>query len=100
MSCPCWSLWRWQRSGAPFFTPEGDFTHTVASAIRAETGRDPALDTGGGTSDGRFIAPLGCDVVEFGLVNQSIHKLNEHAALEDLEQLAAIYRRIFQQMLT
>lgn len=91
---------RWQRSGAPFFTPEGDFTRTVVSAIRAETGREPALDTGGGTSDGRFIAPLGCDVVEFGLVNQSIHKLNEHAPLEDLEQLAAIYKRIFQQLLT
>lgn len=90
---------RWQRSGAPFFTAEGEFTRAISSAIQAETGCEPALDTGGGTSDGRFIAPMGCDVVEFGLVNQSIHKLDEHAPLEDLERLASIYKRIFQQWL-
>lgn len=90
---------RWQRSGAPFLTSEGPFVDSVASTIREITGLDPKLDTGGGTSDGRFIAPMGCDVVEFGLVNESIHKLDENAALADLEQLAVIYEGIFRRIL-
>jgi succinyl-diaminopimelate desuccinylase len=90
---------RWHLSGEPFFTPPGRLTDAVSRAVQEATGSRPELSTGGGTSDGRFIAPSGADVVELGPVNASIHKIDEHVALSDLIGLGAIYRRILELML-
>jgi succinyl-diaminopimelate desuccinylase len=65
----------------------------VASAVAAETGRRPVLSTTGGTSDARFIKDL-CPVVEFGLVGQTMHSIDERVAVDDLQKLTAIYRRV------
>jgi succinyl-diaminopimelate desuccinylase len=80
-------------SGEPFLTPPGRFSDIVAAAVRAETGIDPDLSTGGGTSDARFLKDL-CPVIEFGLPNATMHKRDEAAAIEDLDALVRIYRRI------
>jgi succinyl-diaminopimelate desuccinylase len=79
-------------TGDVFLTKPGVLVDTLSAAIRAETGRAPALSTGGGTSDARFIKDL-CPVVEFGLVNKTIHAIDEHVPLADLERLTAIYER-------
>lgn len=79
-------------TGDVFLTKPGVLVDTLSAAIRAETGRAPALSTGGGTSDARFIKDL-CPVVEFGLVNKAIHAIDEHVPLADLERLTAIYER-------
>jgi succinyl-diaminopimelate desuccinylase len=80
-------------SGEAFLTPPGRLYELVTEAIRAETGVEPALSTSGGTSDGRFLIAL-CPVVDFGLPNATMHKLDEAAAVEDIRSLARIYRRI------
>ncbi|HZV19034.1 MAG TPA: succinyl-diaminopimelate desuccinylase [Sphingobium sp.] len=80
-------------SGEAFLTPPGDLSARVSDAIRAETGVTPELSTSGGTSDARFLSAL-CPVVEFGLVNATMHKLDEAVALADLEQLTAIYQHL------
>jgi succinyl-diaminopimelate desuccinylase len=80
-------------SGEAFLTPPGPLSALVSAAIEAETGLVPELSTSGGTSDARFLSAL-CPVVEFGLVNATMHKLDEAVALADLEQLTAIYGRI------
>ncbi len=90
---------RWHLSGEPFLTPAGRLTDEVATAVRTVTGCQPELSTGGGTSDGRFIAPYGTHVVEFGPVNASIHKLNEHVALADIDRMKAVFRSIAERML-
>jgi succinyl-diaminopimelate desuccinylase len=79
-------------TGDVFLTKPGVLVDTLAAAIKAETGRTPKLSTGGGTSDARFIKDL-CPVVEFGLVNKTIHAVDEHVPLADLERLTAIYER-------
>ena len=89
----------WHLSGEPFLTPPGRLTDAVQSAIRDELGIHSALSTSGGTSDGRFIAPLGCEVVELGPVNATIHKVNECVAIADLERLAEVYGRILDELL-
>ncbi len=89
----------WQLSGQPFLTPAGALVDAVAESIREVTGLDPELSTAGGTSDGRFIAPTGAQVVELGPVNASIHKVDEHVAVDDLPRLAAIYRRVLERLL-
>jgi succinyl-diaminopimelate desuccinylase len=61
----------WYLSGEPFYTPPGPLSSAVCAAVRTVTGREPSLSTGGGTSDGRFIAPMGAQVVELGVVNAS-----------------------------
>jgi succinyl-diaminopimelate desuccinylase len=71
------------------------FVQTLADAIHAETGRRPALSTSGGTSDARFIKDF-CPVVEFGLVGQTMHQVDEHVSIADLDRLAAIYRRVLE----
>jgi succinyl-diaminopimelate desuccinylase len=81
----------WTLSGNPFLTRPGELVEAVTRAVRAHTGRTPELSTSGGTSDGRFIAAICPQVVELGPVNASIHKLNEHIELADLEQLPKIY---------
>lgn len=83
----------WTLGGEPFLTQPGTLSRALQSAIRAETGRQAELSTSGGTSDGRFIARICPQVVEFGPRNASIHKIDEHVDLRDLDPLAAIYRR-------
>ena len=80
-------------SGEAFLTPPGHLYDLVVSAIREETGIDPTLSTGGGTSDGRFLIKL-CPVVDFGLPNATMHKLDESATVEDIRQLTRIYARV------
>ncbi len=80
-------------SGEAFLTPPGKLYDLVASAIREETGIEPELSTGGGTSDGRFLIKL-CPVVDFGLPNATMHKLDECAAIEDIHALSRIYGRV------
>lgn len=89
----------WFVSGLPFLTPPGELTAAVAAAVADVTGRQPEMSTTGGTSDGRFIAPTGAQVVEVGVVNASIHKVNEHVRIADLEPLARVYERIMTRLL-
>jgi succinyl-diaminopimelate desuccinylase len=90
----------WYVSGEPFYTPPGVLSDAVGSAIHQVTGVRPKLSTGGGTSDGRFIAPLGAQVVELGVVNATIHKVNESVRVEDIDQLRDIYFNVLQILLT
>jgi succinyl-diaminopimelate desuccinylase len=90
---------RWELSGAPFATAPGLLTGAVRAAIREVTGIEAVADTGGGTSDGRFIAPLGAQVVEVGPVNASIHKIDEHVRVDDLPRLRRIHRGILDRLL-
>ncbi|MFL6733815.1 MAG: succinyl-diaminopimelate desuccinylase [Sphingomicrobium sp.] len=80
-------------SGEAFLTPPGELYDVVVSAIREETGIEPELSTSGGTSDGRFLIKL-CPVVDFGLPNATMHKVGEHASIEDIRALSRIYGRI------
>jgi succinyl-diaminopimelate desuccinylase len=94
-----WQL-DWNLSGEPFLSPVGGrLRETVRAACRELCGVEPEQSTGGGTSDGRFIAPLGAEVVELGPVNATIHKVDECVALDDLERLPALYRLICERML-
>jgi succinyl-diaminopimelate desuccinylase len=88
----------WTLSGLPFLTPPGTLVDAVVAAIGAETGLTPELSTSGGTSDGRFIAKICPQVIEFGPPNASIHKINEHIALADIEPLKNIYRRVLDKL--
>jgi succinyl-diaminopimelate desuccinylase len=90
----------WYVSGEPFYTPPGVLSAAVGAAVRAITGSEPALSTGGGTSDGRFIAPMGAQVVELGVVNASIHKVNESVRIQDLDVLHAMYLSSLRNLLT
>lgn len=91
---------RWVLSGEPFLTPEGPLRNAVCAAIQQECGLQPVASTGGGTSDGRFIAPLGAEVVELGPLNATIHKVDECVALDELERLPALYLNIVERLLT
>ncbi|MBV9882014.1 MAG: M20/M25/M40 family metallo-hydrolase, partial [Sphingomonadaceae bacterium] len=82
-------------SGEAFLTPAGPIYEIVSAAIEAETGRKPRLSTHGGTSDGRFLIAL-CPVVDFGLPNATMHKLDEAAAVEDIRALQRIYKRVIE----
>jgi len=90
----------WNLSGRPFLTPPGELVDAARSAIRDICGRTVELSTSGGTSDGRFIAPLGSQVVELGPVNATIHKVNEYVSVKDLERLSLIYEKIISTLLT
>ena len=89
----------WTLGGKPFLSRPGRLLETVSASIQAHTGRRPSLSTAGGTSDGRFIIDICPEIVEFGPVNASIHKLNEHVALADLEQLPKIHLDILRALL-
>lgn len=89
----------WHLSGEPFLTPVGQLTDCITAAVRTVTGLTPQLSTGGGTSDGRFIAPYGTQVVEFGPVNTSIHKVNERVAVADIDRLKGVYRNVLERLL-
>lgn len=88
----------WTISGLPFLTPQGTLVGAVQSAIQDETGITTELSTSGGTSDGRFIARICPQVVEFGPPNATIHKINEHVVVADIEPLKNIYRRTLEQL--
>ena len=90
----------WSLSGRPFLTPRGVLCERLSDAIHEVTGITPELSTTGGTSDGRFIADICPQVVEFGPLNMSIHKINEHVAVENIEPLAAIYQKTLEKLLT
>jgi succinyl-diaminopimelate desuccinylase len=90
---------QWRLSGNPFLTEHGELIDAAHAAIKTVTGYDTKDDTGGGTSDGRFIAPTGAQVIELGLLNESIHKINEHIAMDDLEVLTAIYEQVLVNLL-
>lgn len=90
---------RWRIAGEPFLTPLGRLTDAVSAAVNEETGLTPELSTSGGTSDGRYIAPYGIDVVELGPLNATIHKVNEEVAIDDLVRLERMYFRIAERLL-
>src|SRR5690606_33808886 len=90
---------KWRIAGEPFLTAPGKLTETVSEAVADETGERPELSTSGGTSDGRFIAPHGIDIVELGPLNATIHKVNEAVAIDDLVRLERIYFRIAERLL-
>jgi succinyl-diaminopimelate desuccinylase len=89
----------WHLSGEPFLTEPGTLIDAVVETVKEQTGSAPQLSTGGGTSDGRFIAPCGAQVVELGPVNASIHKVNEHVKVEDVPRLATMYEQIMENLL-
>jgi succinyl-diaminopimelate desuccinylase len=86
----------WFVSGQPFLTRPGVLTETVLRAVREVTGRTAATSTTGGTSDGRFIAPTGAQVVELGVVNATIHKVDEHVNVDDIDVLVRVYQRVME----
>jgi succinyl-diaminopimelate desuccinylase len=89
----------WNLSGKPFLTAEGALVEAAKAAIRAVTGMDTELSTSGGTSDGRFIAPTGAQVVELGPINATIHKIDECVKADDLDRLSAIYLETLKRLL-
>ena len=89
----------WKLSGQPFLTPEGKLVSACQQAIKSVTGTDTTLSTSGGTSDGRFIAPTGAQVVELGVRNATIHQVDEKVEVDDLGKLAQIYEGILERFL-
>lgn len=89
----------WELSGKPFLTPKGELANAMSSAITQVTTLEPQLSTSGGTSDGRFIADICPQVIEFGPLNATIHKLNEYVAVDDIEQLSRIYQLTLENLL-
>jgi succinyl-diaminopimelate desuccinylase len=90
----------WTLGGETFLTAPGTLSRALTRAIQDETGVTPELSTTGGTSDGRFIAQICPQVVEFGPINASIHKIDEHVEVDDVERLKNIYRRTLEHLLT
>jgi succinyl-diaminopimelate desuccinylase len=89
----------WYVSGEPFYTPPGLLCRAVGDAVAEVTGAQPKLSTGGGTSDGRFIAPLGAQIVELGVVSASIHKVNESVRVADIDTLHRMYVNVLRKLL-
>ncbi len=90
---------QWKLSGHPFLTSSGKLVDATCDAIKTVCGIDTDCSTGGGTSDGRFIAPTGAEVIELGVSNDTIHKVNECVKVDDLEKLTNIYTNILEQLL-
>ncbi len=89
----------WNLSGLPFITEPGELTQAVEKAIMEVTGLQTELSTGGGTSDGRFIAPYGVQVIELGPINDTIHKINECVSIDDLDTLSLTYEKVLENIL-
>ncbi len=89
----------WKPCSQPFYTKKGKLIAAAQKAIQSVTGVIPTLSTAGGTSDGRYIAPLGAEVIEIGPINASIHKINEHVKVDDLEPLVKIHQGIMAELL-
>lgn len=90
---------KWTLSGLPFLTPQGTLVEAAQQAILDVTGMESELSTAGGTSDGRFIAPTGAQVLELGPVNDSIHKINENVRVDEIDRLSKIYKKILNNLL-
>jgi succinyl-diaminopimelate desuccinylase len=90
----------WNLSGLPFLTPRGELVEAAMRAVSHVSGIDAQLSTSGGTSDGRFIAPTGAQVLELGPLNRTIHQVDECVPVAHLDQLSAVYRRILEDLLT
>ena len=90
----------WRLSGNPFLTEKGELVNAVSNACLDVLGINTELSTSGGTSDGRFIAPTGAEVVELGPCNSSIHQIDEHVMLTDPERLSKTYQNILEQLMT
>jgi len=90
---------KWNLSGQPFLTGSGELVSGTVSAIASANGVTTELSTGGGTSDGRFIATLGCQIIELGPVNATIHKVDEHVCAADLDMLSIMYEKILETLL-
>jgi len=89
----------WTLIGEPFLTPRGALVDAMTASVKSIAGIEPSLSTTGGTSDGRFLAHLAREVIEFGPLNDSIHKIDEHVRIADLEPLSLIYERTIKQLL-
>jgi len=89
----------WELGAKPFLTPRGGLVDALSAAIQEVTGISAELSTTGGTSDGRFIADIAREVVEFGPINASIHKIDENVGVDELEQLARVYRGVLERLL-
>ena len=89
----------WKDSARPFITQPGTLTDALQQSIQEHTGHNATLDTGGGTSDGRFIAPTGAQVIEFGPINKTIHQIDERILCEDIDTLSSIYESVMAQLL-
>ena len=89
----------WALSGNPFLTEGGALLEATRKSIEAVCGYSPEINTAGGTSDGRFIAPTGAQVLELGPLNATIHKVNECVSVDDLDTLSAIYEAILKKLL-
>lgn len=90
----------WKLSGNPFLTPQGELVKACQTAIKDVMNVDTQLSTSGGTSDGRFVAPTGAQVVELGVNNATIHQVDEHVNIDELEKLTEIYEKILENLLT
>jgi succinyl-diaminopimelate desuccinylase len=90
---------KWHRSGEPFYTPEGTLRRVAREVLAGFAGAAPEESTGGGTSDARFIAPLGAQCIEVGPVNATIHQIDEHVRVADLERLPELYRTLVERLL-
>ena len=89
----------WNLSGEPFLTTHGTLTSATAKVIKAQIGIETDLSTGGGTSDGRFIAKLGCELIELGPINRSIHKIDEEVKIDDLPRLKDLYKGLMTELI-
>ena len=89
----------WKVSGLPFLTPAGELVDAASAAILKVTGRQTQLSTSGGTSDGRFIAPTGAQVLELGPINATIHQVNECVSISEIDDLSVVYEEILKQLL-
>jgi succinyl-diaminopimelate desuccinylase len=89
----------WTLIGEPFLTPRGALVDALSASVKSVTGVQPSLSTSGGTSDGRFLAAIAREVVEFGPLNDSIHKIDEHVRIADLEPLSMVYEKTIKQLL-
>ena len=90
----------WHLSGAPFITKQGALLDACKQAIKEKLNIEAQVSTSGGTSDGRFIAPTGAEVFEFGPINESIHKVNENIKVADIDKLKDVYLRVAELLLT
>lgn len=89
---------KWVIGGLPFLTTPGELVAAISQSIEAETGVKTELSTTGGTSDGRFIAKVCKQVIEFGPINASIHKINEHVLVRDIDPLKNIYKGVLERL--
>mgnify|MGYP003335242869 FL=1 len=89
----------WVQNAEPYYTKNNDFIEIIQNALLKVNGKKAIIDNGGGTSDGRWIAPMGTETIELGPLNKTIHKINEQISLDDLSKLEKIYLAVLEEML-